>query len=176
MNANRKNETVIIKKYANRRLYNTATSTYITLDDLYDMVKEGTEFQVHDAKTGEDLTRQVLTQIIFERENSGAANLLPINFLKQLIMFYDDSIQSFVPHYLDNTMQMFLKNQEQVKQYFDASGLPQNFTSHISKVGEYNPIEQMEEITRKNMDMFQQALETFFAFPSMERKNPSGKK
>lgn len=168
-NKSAKDETVVIKKYANRRLYNTATSTYITLDDLYDMVKDGVDFEVHDAKTNENITRQVLTQIIFERENSGSANLLPVNFLKQLIMFYDDSIQSFVPHYLENTMQMFLKNQEQVKQYFTASGMPDNLASRISQVGDYNPIEQMEEMTRKNMDMFQKAFETFFTFPGVKK-------
>ena len=88
--------TVVIKKYANRRLYNTSTSTYVTLDDLADMVKQGTDFAVYDAKTGEDITRSVLTQIIFEEESKGT-NLLPINFLRQLIRFYGDSMQAFVP-------------------------------------------------------------------------------
>ncbi len=91
---------VIIKKYANRRLYNTQTSSYVTLDHLCEMVKEGTEFEVHDARTGDDITRSVLTQIIFEEEAKGQ-NLLPIRFLRQLIRFYGDSLQAFVPGYLD---------------------------------------------------------------------------
>src|SRR5690242_20178148 len=94
-------EPVIIKKYANRRLYNTGTSTYVTLEDLASMVKAGEDFVVYDAKTGEDITRSVLTQIIFEQENKeGGQNLLPINFLRQLIRFYGDSMQMMVPRYL----------------------------------------------------------------------------
>ena len=91
---------VIIKKYANRRLYNTQTSSYVTLDHLAKMVKDGTEFEVRDARTGEDITRSVLTQIIFEEEAKGQS-LLPIQFLRQLIRFYGDSLQAFVPGYLD---------------------------------------------------------------------------
>ena len=91
---------VVIKKYANRRLYNTQTSSYVTLDHLAQMVKDGTEFEVRDARTGEDITRSVLTQIIFEEEAKGQ-NLLPIKFLRQLIRFYGDSLQAFVPGYLD---------------------------------------------------------------------------
>src|SRR6185312_1488774 len=101
---------VIIKKYANRRLYNTQTSSYVTLDHLAAMVKEGTEFEVQDARTGEDITRSVLTQIIFEEEAKGQ-NLLPIKFLRQLIRFYGDSLQAFVPGYLDMSMESFTKNQ-----------------------------------------------------------------
>src|SRR5580693_9986818 len=89
-------EKVVIKKYANRRLYNTRSSAYVTLEHLADMVKEGVDFVVYDAKTNEDITRQVLTQIIFEEESHGQ-NLLPIQFLRQLIRFYGDSMQSFVP-------------------------------------------------------------------------------
>ena len=95
-----KSDPVIIKKYANRRLYNTQTSSYVTLDHLCEMVKEGTEFEVRDARTGEDITRSVLTQIIFEEEAKGQS-LLPIKFLRQLIRFYGDSLQGFVPGYLD---------------------------------------------------------------------------
>ena len=101
---------VVIKKYANRRLYNTQTSSYVTLDHLAAMVKEGTEFEVQDARTGEDITRSVLTQIIFEEEAKGQS-LLPIKFLRQLIRFYGDSLQAFVPGYLDMSMEGFTKNQ-----------------------------------------------------------------
>src|SRR6201994_842966 len=105
---------VIIKKYANRRLYNTKTSTYVTLDHLAAMVKEGVEFEVRDARTGEEITRSVLTQIIFEEEAKGQS-LLPVKFLRQLIRFYGDSLQSFVPGYLDMSMEGFTKNQEQMR-------------------------------------------------------------
>jgi len=105
-----KAEPVVIKKYANRRLYNTQTSSYVTLDHLAGMVKDGVEFEVQDARTGEDITRSVLTQIIFEEEAKGQ-NLLPIKFLRQLIRFYGDSLQAFVPGYLDMSMDSFTKNQ-----------------------------------------------------------------
>jgi len=106
-------EPIVIKKYANRRLYNTDTSSYVTLDDLCEMVKVGSEFIVYDAKSGEDLTRQILTQIIFEEESHGE-HLLPINFLRSIIGFYDNSLKGFVPHYLESTMQTFSKNQEKM--------------------------------------------------------------
>src|ERR1700758_3498657 len=109
-----KEDPVIIKKYANRRLYNTQTSSYVTLDHLAQMVKEGTEFEVRDARTGEDITRPVLTQIIFEEEGKGQ-HLLPIRFLRQLIRFYGDSLQAFVPGYLDLSMDGFTKNQEDMR-------------------------------------------------------------
>src|SRR5689334_25127770 len=96
--------TITIKKYANRRLYNTATSSYVTLEDLAKMVKEGGEFVVYDAKTGEDITRSVLTQIIVEEEQKGGQNLLPISFLRQLISFYGDQMQWLVPRYLEHAM------------------------------------------------------------------------
>ncbi|HBC55135.1 MAG TPA: polyhydroxyalkanoate synthesis repressor PhaR, partial [Alphaproteobacteria bacterium] len=104
-------EPVIIKKYANRRLYNTASSRYVTLEQLSEMVKSGEEFRVLDAKTDEDITRSVLTQIIFEEENKGQ-NLLPVNFLRQLIQMYGNALQPFVPSYLETAMETFLRNQE----------------------------------------------------------------
>src|SRR5258708_25596051 len=108
---------VKIKKYANRRLYNTGTSTYVTLEDLATMVKNGEDFAVFDAKTSEDITRSVLTQIIVEQENKeGAQNLLPINFLRQLIRFYGDSIQKFVPSYLEVSLESFTREQEKFRQ------------------------------------------------------------
>src|SRR6185503_10615934 len=108
-------EPTTIKKYANRRLYNTGTSTYVTLEDLAEMVKSGEDFVVFDARTGEDITRSVLTQIIFEEENKGQ-NLLPIRFLRQLIRMYGDSLQAFVPGYLDMSMEGFTRQQEQVRE------------------------------------------------------------
>jgi polyhydroxyalkanoate synthesis repressor PhaR len=139
---------VTIKKYANRRLYNTATSSYVTLDHLAAMVKDEQEFVVYDAKTGEDITRSVLTQIIFEEEGKGQ-NLLPIRFLRQLIRFYGDSLQAVVPNYLEMTMESFSRNQEQYRKYLtDAFG----------------PLRQLEELGRQNVAMFQQAMSMFTPF------------
>src|SRR5260221_3278185 len=107
-------EPTIIKKYANRRLYNTGTSTYVTLEDLADMVKNGEIFTVVDAKSGEDITRTVLTQIIFEQENKGQ-NLLPITFLRQLIRFYGDSIQNLIPTYLDFSIDSLVRDQDKLR-------------------------------------------------------------
>lgn len=142
---------IIIKKYANRRLYNTATSSYVTLENLAAMVKDGAEFVVQDAKTGEDLTRSVLTQIIVELEGKGQ-NLLPISFLRQLIGFYGDSLQALVPSYLDVTMQTFCKNQEQMRDYFRGA------------LGGMFPFNQLEEMGRKNVAMFEQAMKMFTPF------------
>ena len=140
---------VTIKKYANRRLYNTATSSYVTLDHLAGMVKEGQEFLVYDAKTGEDITRSVLTQIIFEEEGKGT-NLLPIRFLRQLIGFYGDSLQAVVPNYLEMSMESFSRNQEHYRKHLtDAFG---------------EPFRQLEEMGRQNVAMFQQAMSMFTPF------------
>jgi polyhydroxyalkanoate synthesis repressor PhaR len=142
---------IIIKKYANRRLYNTQTSSYVTLDHLCEMVKEGVEFEVRDARTGEDITRQVLAQIIFDEENKGQ-HLLPIQFLRQLIRFYGDSLQAFVPSYLEMSMESFIKNQQEMRDKFaDALG---------GKLG-YKDFEQM---TRQNIQMFERALRMFSPF------------
>ena len=146
---------VVIKKYANRRLYNTQTSSYVTLDHLAAMVKEGTEFEVRDARTGEDITRSVLTQIIFEEEAKGQS-LLPIKFLRQLIRFYGDSLQSFVPGYLDMSMDGFTKNQEQMR-----TRLAEAFG------GSGNMIENM---TRQNMAMFERAMSMFSPFAMQARR------
>jgi polyhydroxyalkanoate synthesis repressor PhaR len=134
----------IVKKYANRRLYNTATSSYVTLDDLARMIKEGGDFVVKDAKTGEDLTRSVLTQIIVEQEQKGQ-NLLPISFLRQLIGFYGDNMQFLVPGYLEQSMKAFARNQEQMR-----SSLRATFGMF--------PFGQFEEIGKQNMAMFERAL------------------
>jgi polyhydroxyalkanoate synthesis repressor PhaR len=135
---------VIVKKYANRRLYNTATSSYVTLDDLARLIKEGGDFVAHDAKTGEDITRSVLTQIIVEQEQKGQ-NLLPISFLRQLISFYGDSMQFLVPGYLEQAMVAFARNQEQMRKSLQAS------------FGNF-PFSQFEEMGKQNMALFERAL------------------
>src|SRR5438552_15422436 len=135
---------VVDKKYANRRLYNTATSSYVTLDDLAKMIKEGGDFVVYDAKTGEDLTRSVLTQIIVEQEQKGQ-NLLPISFLRQLISFYGDSMQFLVPGYLEQAMIAFARNQEQMRKNLQAT------------FGIF-PFGQFEEMGKQNIALFERAL------------------
>ncbi len=140
---------VVIKKYANRRLYNTQTSSYVTLDHLCEMVKEGVDFEVRDARTGEDITRSVLTQIIFEEEAKGQ-NLLPIRFLRQLIRLYGDSLQAFVPGYLDLSMESFSKNQEDMrKRMADAFG---------------GGTQMIENLARQNLAMFERAMKMFSPF------------
>jgi len=142
------NDPIVIKKYANRRLYNTATSSYVTLDHLSQMVKKGSEFVVFDAKSNDDITRSVLTQIIFEEEAKGQ-NLLPINFLRQLISYYGDSLQTVVPDYLDMSMRSFSENQDQMRE-----AIPENTLG--------NPLfSQFEEMGRQNMTMFSQAMKMF---------------
>ncbi len=141
----------VIKKYANRRLYHTGTSAYVTLEDLAEMVKGGDDFLVNDAKTGEDITHSVLTQIIFEQESKGQ-NLLPIKFLRQMIRFYGDSMQSLVPRYLDMSM-------DRLK---DEQG---SFREHMSKTFGAFPVPDMEEQVRANMALFTNALSAFVPFP-----------
>lgn len=141
---------VVIKKYANRRLYNTATSTYVTLDDLAEMVKKGTDFVVYDAKTGEDITRSVLTQIIFEEEGKGQ-NLLPIRFLRQLIRFYGDSMQAFVPGYLEMSLESLTKEQDKLRQ-------------QMAEIWGADPFKAMQEQTERNMAMFHDAMRMFNPF------------
>jgi polyhydroxyalkanoate synthesis repressor PhaR len=145
---------IIIKKYANRRLYNTGTSTYVTLEDLAQMVRDGDDFEVMDAKSGDDITHSVLTQIIFEQENKGQ-NLLPIKFLRQLIGFYGDSIQGLVPGYLDMSMNSFSEQQEQLRRQMAT-------TFNI-------PFDAFEEQTRQNMEAFERAFKLFtpFAIPGV---------
>ena len=138
----------VIKKYANRRLYNTATSSYVTLDYLSDMVKNGDDFVVIDAKSGDDITHSVLTQIIFEEENKGN-NLLPIQFLRQLIKFYGDSLQNFVPSYLEASMNAFSKNQKGMR-----DNIGQSFTGAPGYA-------LLEEVSRKNMELFSQTMSMF---------------
>jgi polyhydroxyalkanoate synthesis repressor PhaR len=141
---------VVIQKYANRRLYNKATSTYITLDDLAGMVREGVDFVVYDAKTGEDITRKVLTQIIFEEESSGQS-LLPIQFLRQLIRFYGDQMQAFLPSYLELSLDSFIRQQERLRSQFS--------TMSPAGIGVY------EEQIRQNLALFDRAMKMFSPFP-----------
>ena len=157
-------EPITIKKYANSRLYNTGTSTYVTLEDLATMVKDGDDFVVFDAKTGEDITRAVLAQIIFEQENKeGGQNLLPINFLRQLIRFYGDSMQMLVPRYLEVSLESLTREQEkfrsQMAQAFGATG--------------FGPL---EEQVRRNMEMFEKAFGMFAPFVRKESQAASSDK
>ena len=152
-----KSDPIVIKKYANRRLYNTASSAYVTLDDLSQMVKDGSDFVVHDAKSGENITRQVLTQIIFEEEAKGE-NLLPIDFLRQLIRFYGDSMQAFVPSYLQFSMENLTREHERLREeMMGAAGTEM--------------IKSMEDQARKNMAMFQDAMQLFNPFAAMQNAN-----
>lgn len=149
-----KQSSITIKKYANRRLYNTATSTYVTLEDLSKMVKEGIDFNVYDAKTSEDITRSVLTQIIVEEESkSGQQNLLPIGFLRQLIGFYGDSLQWMVPKYLEHSMQTLTGNQDQIRNYF------QTTFGNLFPFGT-----TLEEMSKQNLAMFERTMRLFTPF------------
>jgi polyhydroxyalkanoate synthesis repressor PhaR len=143
-------EPTIIKKYANRRLYNTGTSTYVTLEDLAQMVKIGEDFNVVDAKSGEDITRSVLTQIIFEQESKGQ-NLLPITFLRQLIRFYGDSIQNLIPTYLDFSIDSLVRDQEKLR-------------SQMTSAFGSGAIGAISEQVRRNTEMFEQAMRMFLPF------------
>lgn len=155
---------VTIKKYANRRLYNTGTSAYVTLEDLAVMVKDGDDFLVFDAKTNEDITRSVLTQIIFEQEGKGGQSLLPVTFLRQLIRFYGDSMQMLVPSYLEFSMDRLTGEQQtfrdKMAKSFPVTGFgvpamtPESFTS-------------MDDMARRNLAMFTQALNMFNPFSAL---------
>jgi polyhydroxyalkanoate synthesis repressor PhaR len=145
---------VTIKKYANRRLYDTESSAYITLDRLAQMVREGREFEVVDAKSGEDITRQVLTQIIVEEEARGGATMLPINFLKQIIGLYGNSMQNFVPSYLEAAMDAFQRNQSTVKDTFSGN--------------------VFADFAKRNMAMFEDASRAFSGKPKPEAKTSGG--
>ena len=150
---------ITIKKYANRRLYNTGTSAYVTLEDLAEMVKKGEDFQVFDAKTGEEITRSVLTQIIFEQEGKVGQAMLPVAFLRQLIRFYGDSIQTLVPSYLEFSIDKLTSEQQKFRD---------QFTNALGATPLAEPTRQMfqsmEEQTRKNMAIFRQALTMFNPF------------
>ena len=152
---NRKTGPITIKKYANRRLYNTATSTYVTLENLAAMVKDGVEFNVYDAKTGDEITRTVLTQIIMEAENGGQP-LLPVKFLRQLIGFYGGKMDGVLPGYLEQAMQNFTSNQEKVQDYIK------------SVTGGIFPMGNMEEMGKQNMAMVERTMKMFSPFTATE--------
>lgn len=151
----------VVKKYANRRLYNTATSSYVTLDELAQMVRAGEEFVVYDAKSGEEITRSVLTQIILEEDAKGR-NLLPIGFLRQLISFYDDQLHAFLPRYLEMSMENFARHQDQIRAYVE-----QTF-------GRFFPFGQLEDMARQNLAMFQRAASMFGPYPAGPASDAAG--
>ena len=155
-------EPITIKKYANRRLYNTGTSTYVTLEDLASMVKDGEDFVVYDAKTGQDITRSVLAQIIFEQENKEGQSLLPITFLRQLIRFYGDSMQMLVPRFLEASIDSLTREQgkfrEQMAQAFGVGGFG-----------------QLEDQVRRNMEMFEKTFAMFAPFARNQAKAAADK-
>ncbi|HKQ94579.1 MAG TPA: polyhydroxyalkanoate synthesis repressor PhaR [Aestuariivirgaceae bacterium] len=157
--ASQSGDPIVIKKYANRRLYNTSTSAYVTLEDLADMVKRGTDFTVHDAKTGEDITRQVLTQIIFEEENKGQ-NLMPIKFLRQLIRFYGDQMQAFVPSFLEMSLEQLTREQQTLRnQLLNTMGVSTE------------PFRVIDEQVKKNMAMFEDAMRFFQPFAQKDSRD-----
>ena len=145
-------QATVIKKYANRRLYHTGTSTYVTLEDLAGMVRKGEDFVVYDAKSGEDITRSVLAQIIFEQENKEGPNLRPVTVLRQLIRFYGDSMQALVPSYLEFSMNNLSQEQQKLREQMAQAFGPGAFQA-------------MEEQVRKNMGFFTEAMRMFSPFP-----------
>lgn len=154
---------VLIKKYTNRRLYNTEISNYVTLDDVYLMVKKHEDFIVVDAKTGDDLTHIILTQIIAEQETKGF-NMLPINFLRQVISFYDDGLRAVIPQYLEETMETFTRNQEQMREYTE------------SALKEFSPFRLFQEMTKRNMTMLDNTFKMFSAGLGPDHHDDQNKK
>jgi polyhydroxyalkanoate synthesis repressor PhaR len=150
---------VTIKKYANRRLYNTGTSTYVTLDDLAVMVKKGEDFAVLDAKSGDDITHSVLTQIIFEQESKTGNTLLPVSFLRQLISYYGDQLQMVVPSYLEHSMSALTEQQEQMRAQLTKS-MGDNPMARNMQL----PMQLVEDQVRRNTEMFQKAMQMFSPF------------
>ena len=150
--------TVTIKKYANRRLYNTATSSYVTLDNLCDMVRSGEDFVVRDARSGDDITRQVLTQIIVEQEAKGQ-NMLPLSFLRQLIQLYGDNVQAFVPRYLELTMDTFSRNRGDIRERMNES------------FGGMFPVDEFQAMAERNMAMMQRTMEMFAGMPASPQRD-----
>jgi polyhydroxyalkanoate synthesis repressor PhaR len=156
---------VVVKKYANRRLYNTEASSYVTLDDLAKMVRLGRDFVVYDAKTGDDITRSVLTQIIVEEESKGGQNLLPTAFLRQLIGYYGDNLQGLVPRYLEFAMSSFGRQQDQMRRAMEQTmggfmPFPSNFGN-------------LEELGKQNMAMMERAMSLFAPFGRREEGGPA---
>ena len=156
-----KDDVTIIKKYANRRLYDTGRSSYVTLDDLSEMVRDGYEFAVKDAKTGEDITRSVLAQIILDQEsvNDGEGTMLPTNFMRQLIGFYGGTMQPVVPNYLEASMEIFAKNQERVQEQINQS------IESMGSIPGMQPAQAMlEEVNKQNVAMMERTMKLFTSF------------
>ena len=153
-------DVVTIRKYANRRLYNTAISSYVTLETLCDMVRDGEEFVVRDAKSGDDITRQVLTQIIVEQESKGH-NMLPLGFLRQLIQLYGDNVQAFVPRYLELAMETFARNQGDIRKRMNEA------------YGGMFPTDELEAMAERNVALMQRTMEMFAGFPAGARREES---
>lgn len=162
---------VVIKKYANRRLYNTGTSTYVTLEDLAQMVKRGEDFTVQDAKSGEDITHSVLTQIIFEQESKTGNTLLPISFLRQLISYYGDQMQMVVPTFLEHSMKTFADQQTQMREQMTRAFGETPLTKNLQA-----PMQLMEEQVRRNTEMFRQAMQMFSPFGATPQATPEATK
>jgi len=154
-------EPIIIKKYANRRLYDTSTSAYVTLEHLSTLVRDGKEFQVQDAKTGADLTRAVLAQIIFDQENR-KEGVLPVSFLRQLIQFYGDSFQTMLPAYLELSMKNYSSQQEKWREYMTTT------------LGDENKAKAFDDLARKNMEMFEETMRLFTPFVPKSGAVPGG--
>jgi len=150
---------MLIKKYANRRLYNTDSSSYVTLNYLCELVKEGKDFVVKDARTGEDITRAVLTQIIVEEESKGQ-NLLPVQFLRQVISFYGDSLESALPHYLEMSMERFFRDQERMRDYM------------IGPLGASSGQSPFADMARQNLTLFERVFNVFSPFPKESDNTP----
>jgi len=157
----KKDDVIVVKKYANRRLYDTGRSSYVTLDDLCEMIKEGQEFVVQDAKSGDDLTQQVLTQIIVEQESRGGQSMLPPNFLRTLIKFYGDGMQGLVPNYLEQALQNFVVHQESLR-----ASLGKSFTSILPGT------QSFDELNRKNIEMISQTMNMFSPFKVFPGQTP----
>ena len=155
---------IVVKKYANRRLYNTETSSYVTLDDLAAMIRDGRDFVVYDAKTGEDITRGVLTQIIVEQEGKGQ-NMLPTAVLRQLIGLYGDNLQSLVPRYLEAAMASFSQQQEQMR-----DTLSKTMGGFIPFPG---AVPDLQEVGKQNIAMMERAMSLFTPFARREENAPS---
>jgi polyhydroxyalkanoate synthesis repressor PhaR len=161
----RSDEVITVKKYANRRLYDTSKSSYVTLDDLAEMIREGLDFKVVDAKSNKDLTQSVLTQIIVEQESKeGTPNLLPQNFLKEIIKFYGGNMEAFVPTYLEQAMQNFVQSQEAMREQME-----QSFGS-MMPMSSMPAMDQVEDMTKRNMEIMQKTMQMFTQFPNTPKK------
>lgn len=170
-------EPTVIKKYANRRLYDTGRSSYVTLDDLCEMTRDGYEFVVYDAKTGEDITRSVLAQIMAEKESKDdGESLLPLNFMRQIISLYGDSVQGLVPNYLESAFDLFIKNQEQMREQISKSFEGINPMKNLSNMGGMFPgASAIEELNRQNAAMIERTMKMFtpFGMPGSTSEKPS---